>query len=57
MIPGTTFPFNLLPVDHGRLMLGRRASRRVASMDPAGEMMKYMPLMFMFFLYKLTPRP
>jgi YidC/Oxa1 family membrane protein insertase len=55
-IPGTTFPFNLLPLIMGVTMLWQaRLTPPSPGMDPAqAKMMRYMPLMFMVFLYNFS---
>ncbi len=52
-IPGLDFPFNLLPLIMGVTMLWQaRLTPPSPGMDPAQQtMMKYMPLMFLVFLY------
>jgi YidC/Oxa1 family membrane protein insertase len=56
MIPGTTFPFNLLPLIMGVTMLWQaRLSPPSPGMDPMqAKMMRYMPLMFLFILYNFS---
>jgi YidC/Oxa1 family membrane protein insertase len=53
MIPGTAFPFNLLPLLMGGSMLWQsHLTPPSPGMDPAqAKMMRYMPLMFLVFLY------
>jgi YidC/Oxa1 family membrane protein insertase len=53
MIPGTHFPFNLLPLLMGGAMLWQsHLTPPSPGMDPAqAKMMRYMPLMFLVFLY------
>jgi len=55
-IPGTTFPFNLLPLIMGVTMLWQARMTPISpGMDPAqAKIMKYMPLMFMVFLYNFS---
>ena len=55
-IPGTGFPFNLLPLLMGVTMLWQaRMTPPSPGMDPAQQkIMKYMPLMFMVFLYNFS---
>jgi YidC/Oxa1 family membrane protein insertase len=55
-IPGTTFPFNLLPLLMGATMLWQaRLTPPSPGMDPTQQkLMKYMPLMFMVFLYNFS---
>jgi YidC/Oxa1 family membrane protein insertase len=55
-IPGTTFPFNLLPLIMGVTMLWQaRLSPPSPGMDPMqAKMMRYMPLMFLFILYNFS---
>jgi YidC/Oxa1 family membrane protein insertase len=55
-IPGTNFPFNLLPLIMGVTMLWQaRLTPPSPGMDPAqAKMMRYMPLMFMVFLYNFS---
>jgi len=52
-IPGTAFPFNLLPLIMGVTMFVQaRMTPPSPGMDPTqAKMMRYMPLMFMVFLY------
>jgi len=56
MIPGTTFPFNLLPLIMGVTMLWQaRLTPPSPGMDPMqAKMMRYMPLMFIVFLYNFS---
>ena len=53
MIPGTHFPFNLLPLLMGGSMLWQsHLTPPSPGMDPAqAKIMRYMPLMFLVFLY------
>jgi YidC/Oxa1 family membrane protein insertase len=55
-IPGINFPFNLLPLIMGATMLWQaRMTPPSPGMDPAqAKIMKYMPLMFMVFLYNFS---
>ena len=55
-IPGTTFPFNLLPLIMGVTMLWQaRLTPPSPGMDPMqAKMMRYMPLMFIVFLYNFS---
>ena len=55
-IPGIGFPFNLLPLLMGATMLWQaRLTPPSPGMDPVQQkMMKYMPLMFLFFLYNFS---
>jgi len=55
-IPGLNFPFNLLPLIMGVTMLWQaRLTPPSPGMDPAQQkIMKYMPLMFMVFLYNYS---
>jgi len=55
-IPGTVFPFNLLPLLMGVTMLWQaRMTPPSPGMDPTQQkIMKYMPLMFMVFLYNFS---
>jgi len=55
-IPGVGLPFNLLPLIMGATMLWQaRLTPPSPGMDPAqAKMMRYMPLMFMVFLYKYS---
>jgi YidC/Oxa1 family membrane protein insertase len=54
LIPGVNFPVNPLPLVMGATMLWQaRLTPASPGMDPAQQkIMKYMPLMFMVFLYK-----
>ena len=54
MIPGIDFPFNLLPLLMGASMLWQSHLQPPSpGMDPAQQkMMRYMPLIFLVFLYK-----
>lgn len=56
LIPGLGFPFNPLPLLMGVTMLWQaRLTPMSPSMDPAQQkIMKYMPLMFMVFLYNFS---
>jgi YidC/Oxa1 family membrane protein insertase len=56
LIPGTSFPFNLLPLIMGATMLWQaRLTPASPGMDPTQQkIMKYMPLMFMVFLYNFS---
>jgi len=56
MIPGTNFPFNLLPLLMGGSMLWQsHLTPPSPGMDPAqAKMMRYMPLMFLVFLYNYS---
>ncbi|MGA2786388.1 MAG: membrane protein insertase YidC [Verrucomicrobiota bacterium] len=56
MIPGTHFPFNLLPLLMGGAMLWQsHLTPPSPGMDPAqAKMMRYMPLMFLVFLYNYS---
>jgi YidC/Oxa1 family membrane protein insertase len=56
MIPGTHFPFNLLPLLMGGSMLWQsHLTPPSPGMDPAqAKMMRYMPLMFLVFLYNYS---
>jgi len=56
MIPGINFPFNLLPLIMGATMLFQaRLTPMSPGMDPMQQkMMRYMPLMFMVFLYNYS---
>ncbi len=56
MIPGLNFPLNPLPLFMGFTMLWQAQLQPVSpSMDPAQQkIMKYMPLMFMVFLYNFS---
>jgi YidC/Oxa1 family membrane protein insertase len=53
MIPGTAFPFNLLPLLMGGSMLWQsHLTPPSPGMDPAQQkIMRYMPLIFLVFLY------
>jgi len=55
-IPGVGFPFNPLPLFMGVTMLWQARLTPVSpTMDPVQQkMMKYMPLMFMVFLYNFS---
>jgi YidC/Oxa1 family membrane protein insertase len=55
-IPGVGLPFNLLPLIMGATMLWQaRLTPPSPGMDPAqAKMMRYMPLMFMVFLYNFS---
>lgn len=55
-IPGVNFPFNLLPLIMGATMLWQaRLTPPSPGMDPTQQkIMKYMPLMFMVFLYNYS---
>jgi YidC/Oxa1 family membrane protein insertase len=55
-IPGLNFPINPLPLIMGATMLWQARMTPVSpGMDPIQQkMMKYMPLMFMFFLYNFS---
>jgi YidC/Oxa1 family membrane protein insertase len=55
-IPGTDFPFNLLPLIMGVSMLWQaRLAPPSPGMDPTqAKMMRYMPLMFLVFLYNYS---
>jgi len=55
-IPGIGFPFNLLPLLMGVTMLWQaRLTPPSPGMDPMQQkMMKYMPLMFLVFLYNFS---
>jgi len=55
-IPGLNFPFNLLPLIMGVTMLWQaRLTPPSPGMDPTQQkIMKYMPLMFMVFLYNYS---
>jgi YidC/Oxa1 family membrane protein insertase len=55
-IPGTGFPFNLLPLIMGVTMLWQaRLTPPSPGMDPMqAKMMRYMPLMFIVFLYNFS---
>jgi YidC/Oxa1 family membrane protein insertase len=56
LIPGLNFPFNLLPLIMGVTMLYQaRLTPPSPGMDPAqARIMRYMPLMFMVFLYNFS---
>jgi YidC/Oxa1 family membrane protein insertase len=56
MIPGINFPFNVLPLLMGVTMLWQaRMTPPSPGMDPVQQkMMKYMPLMFLVFLYNFS---
>ena len=56
IVPGTTFPFNLLPLIMGVTMLWQaRLSPPSPGMDPMqAKMMRYMPLIFLFILYNFS---
>lgn len=56
MIPGLNFPFNLLPLLMGVTMLWQaRMTPPSPGMDPMQQkIMKYMPLMFLVFLYNFS---
>src|SRR5208282_2773583 len=56
MIPGTAFPFNLLPLLMGGSMLWQSHLQPPSpGMDPAqAKIMRYMPLMFLVFLYNYS---
>jgi YidC/Oxa1 family membrane protein insertase len=55
-IPGVGLPFNLLPLIMGVTMLWQaRLTPPAPGMDPAqAKLMRYMPLMFMVFLYNFS---
>ena len=55
-IPGTSFPFNLLPLLMGATMLWQsHLTPPSPGMDPTQQkMMRYMPLMFLVFLYNYS---
>ncbi len=55
-IPGAGLPFNLLPLIMGATMLWQaRLTPPSPGMDPAqAKLMRYMPLMFMVFLYNFS---
>lgn len=55
-IPGTHFPFNLLPLIMGVTMFWQaQLTPPSPGMDPSQQkLMKYMPLMFMVFLYNYS---
>ena len=56
LIPGTTFPFNLLPLLMGGAMLWQsHLTPTSPGMDPSqAKIMRYMPLMFLVFLYNYS---
>ncbi len=56
LIPGTLFPFNLLPLIMGATMLWQaRLTPPSPGMDPMqAKLMRYMPLMFLVFLYNFS---
>ena len=56
LIPGTHFPFNLLPLLMGGSMLWQsHLTPPSPGMDPTqAKMMRYMPLMFLVFLYSYS---
>ncbi|MGH7976580.1 MAG: membrane protein insertase YidC, partial [Limisphaerales bacterium] len=56
IIPGTHFPFNLLPLLMGGAMLWQSHLQPPSpGMDPGqAKMMRYMPLIFMVFLYNYS---
>jgi YidC/Oxa1 family membrane protein insertase len=56
LIPGTSFPFNLLPLLMGGSMLWQsHLTPPSPGMDPTqAKMMRYMPLMFLVFLYSFS---
>jgi YidC/Oxa1 family membrane protein insertase len=56
MIPGFDFPFNLLPLLMGGVMVWQAHLQPPApGMDPAqAKMMRYMPLIILVFLYKYS---
>jgi YidC/Oxa1 family membrane protein insertase len=56
VIPGLNFPINPLPILMGFTMLWQaRITPAAPSADPVqAKMMKYMPLMFLFFLYNYS---
>ena len=56
IIPGFNFPFNLLPLIMGATMLLQaRMTPQSPSADPMQQkIMKYMPLMFLVFLYNFS---
>jgi YidC/Oxa1 family membrane protein insertase len=56
MIPGTNFPFNLLPLIMGGTMLWQaHLTPPSPGVDPAQQkIMKYMPLMFLVILYNFS---
>jgi YidC/Oxa1 family membrane protein insertase len=55
-IPGTSFPFNLLPLLMGATMLWQsHLTPPSPGMDPTQQkMMRYMPLIFLFMLYNFS---
>lgn len=55
-IPGTGFPFNLLPIIMGATMLWQaRLTPPSPGMDPTqAKIMRYMPVIFMVFLYNFS---
>jgi len=55
-IPGTSFPFNLLPLLMGATMLWQsHLTPPSPGMDPTQQkMMRYMPLIFLFMLYNYS---
>jgi YidC/Oxa1 family membrane protein insertase len=56
LIPGTGFPFNLLPLIMGVTMLWQaRLTPPSPGMDPMqAKLMRYMPLMFLVILYNFS---
>jgi YidC/Oxa1 family membrane protein insertase len=56
LIPGLNFPFNFLPLIMGATMLWQaQLTPPSPGMDPAqAKIMRYMPLMFMVFLYNFS---
>ncbi len=56
MIPGTNFPFNLLPLIMGVTMFWQaQLTPPSPGMDPTqAKMMRYMPMIFMVFLYNFS---
>jgi YidC/Oxa1 family membrane protein insertase len=56
MIPGTSFPFNLLPLLMGATMLWQsHLTPPSPGIDPMQQkMMRYMPLMFLVILYNYS---
>jgi len=56
LVPGTTFPFNLLPLIMGATMLWQsHLTPPSPGMDPSQQkIMRYMPLMFLAFLYNYS---
>ena len=56
MVPGLNFPFNLLPLLMGATMFWQaHLTPPSPGMDPAQQkLMKYMPLMFLVFLYNYS---